>query len=125
MYSDHYEDTADEIIVQSSRLFLGINYQCISCHGGTGFLEKVDLGLVKKKRADLWAMAAFFGQTRIRIIPYQDRFAITEDGTGYDTNAPSSVRLSRDGGESSSRHSFSPAKRATPANRCGRSSPTC
>jgi hypothetical protein len=97
MYSDRYEDTADEVIVQSSRVFLGINYQCISCHGGEGFLEKVDLGLVPKKRSDLWAMAAFFGSMRVRIIPYQDRFAITEDGTGYDTTAASSVRLTRDG----------------------------
>ena len=50
-----------------------------------------------KKRSDLWAMAAFFGQMRVRIIPYQDRFAITEDGVGYDAASPSSVRLSRDG----------------------------
>jgi hypothetical protein len=85
------------VIVQASRLFLGINYQCVSCQGGSGFLEKVDLGLVAKKRSDLWAMAAFFGQMRVRIIPYQDRFAITEDGAGYDTSAPSSVRLAREG----------------------------
>jgi hypothetical protein len=97
MYSDRYEDTADEVIVQSSRVFLGINYQCISCHGGEGFLEKVDLGLVPKKRSDLWAMSAFFGTMRVRIIPFQDRMAITEDGTGYDGTAASSVRLSRDG----------------------------
>lgn len=97
MYSDRYEDTADEIVVQSSRIFLGVNYQCISCHGGKGFLEKVNLGLVPKQRADLWAMAAFFGKTRVRIVPFQDRFTITEDGTGYDTNAASSVRLQRRG----------------------------
>ena len=61
MYSDRPEDTADEIAVQASRFFLGINFQCISCHGGCGFLEKVDLGLVEKERSDLWKMAAFFG----------------------------------------------------------------
>ncbi len=99
MYSDRYEDTADEIIVQSARVFLGLNYQCISCHGGKGFLEKVNLDLVPKRRADFWAMAAFFGDTRVRIVPYQDRFTITEDGTGYDTSAASSVRLQRRGGE--------------------------
>lgn len=97
MYSDRYEDTADEIVVQSSRLFLGVNYQCISCHGGKGFLEKVNLDLVSKQRSDFWAMAAFFGKTRVRIVPYQDRFTITEDGTGYDTRSPSSVRLARHG----------------------------
>jgi hypothetical protein len=99
MYSDRYEDTADEVIVQTARIFLGINYQCISCHGGKGFLEKVSLDLVSKKRSDLWAMAAFFGNTRVRIIPFQDRFTITEDGDGYDTQADSSVRMPRKGGE--------------------------
>jgi len=97
MYSDRYEDTADEIVVQSARVFLGVNYQCISCHGGKGFLEKVNLSLVPKQRSDFWAMAAFFGKTRVRIVPFQDRFTITEDGTGYDTNSASSVRLQRRG----------------------------
>ncbi len=98
MYDDNYEDTADEIIVNSARIFLGTNYQCISCHGGKGFLEKVSLDLVSKKRSDLWAMAAFFGNTRIRVVTYQDRFTVTEDGTGYDTKGWSQVRLQRDGG---------------------------
>jgi hypothetical protein len=97
MYSDRYEDTADEIAIQSGRLFLGVNFQCISCHDGKGFLEKVNLGLVPKRRSDLWAMAAFFGKTRVRIVPYQDRFTITDDGTGYDTHSASSVRLQRAG----------------------------
>jgi Protein of unknown function (DUF1549)/Protein of unknown function (DUF1553) len=99
MYDDNYEDTADEIIVNSGRIFLGVNYQCISCHGGKGFLEKVSLDLVSKKRRDLWAMAAFFGKTRIRVVTYQDRYTVTEDGTGYDTKGWSQVRLQRDGGE--------------------------
>ncbi|HZF40845.1 MAG TPA: DUF1549 domain-containing protein [Blastocatellia bacterium] len=98
MYDDNYEDTADEIVVNSARIFLGINYQCISCHGGKGFLEKVSLDLTSKKRSDFWAMAAFFGRTRVRVITYQDRYAITEDGTGYDTKGWSQVRLQRDGG---------------------------
>lgn len=97
MYHDNYEDTADEIIVNTSRLFLGINYQCISCHGGKGFLEKVSLDLTAKKRSDFWAMAAFFGKTRVRVITYQDRYTVTDDGAGYDTKAASMVRLQRDG----------------------------
>lgn len=97
MYSDRHEDTADEIVIQSSKFFLGVNFQCISCHGGSGFLEKVDLGLSNKKREDLWAMAAFFGKTRVRIVPFQDRFTISEDGPGYDCNSASSVRLHRQG----------------------------
>lgn len=99
MYHDNYEDTADEIIVNASRIFLGINYQCISCHGGKGFLEKVSLDLTGKKRSDFWAMGAFFGKTRVRVVTYQDRYTITEDGTGYDTKGWSQVRLQRDGGK--------------------------
>ena len=97
MYSDRHEDTSDEIVIQSSKIFLGLNFQCISCHGGAGFLEKVDLGLSKKKREELWALAAFFGKTRVRIVPFQDRFTISEDGVGYDSNSKSSVRLHRMG----------------------------
>jgi Protein of unknown function (DUF1549)/Protein of unknown function (DUF1553) len=99
MYDDNYEDTADEIIVNSARIFLGVNYQCISCHGGKGFLEKVSLDLVSKKRRDFWAMAAFFGKTRVRVVTYQDRYTVTEEGTGYDTKGWSQVRLQREGGE--------------------------
>jgi Protein of unknown function (DUF1549)/Protein of unknown function (DUF1553) len=99
MYDDNYEDTADEIVVNAARIFLGVNYQCISCHGGKGFLEKVSLDLVSKKRRDFWAMAAFFGRTRIRVVTYQDRYTIAEDGTGYDAKGWSQVRLQREGGE--------------------------
>jgi hypothetical protein len=97
MYDDNHEDTADEIIVNSARIFLGVNYQCISCHGGKGFLEKVSLDLVSKKRSDFWAMGAFFGKTRVRVVPFQDRYTLTEDGTGYDTKGWSQVRLQREG----------------------------
>ena len=99
MYDNMYEDTADETVVQSARIFLGTNYQCVSCHGGKGFLEKVSLDLVSKKRSDFWKMGAFFGKTRVRVITYQDRYTITDDGTGYDAKADSSVRLPRVGGE--------------------------
>jgi mono/diheme cytochrome c family protein len=95
--SNMHEDTADEIIVNASRIFLGMNVQCISCHGGKGFLDKVNLGLVDKKRQDFWAMAAFFGKTRVRIVPYQDRFTVSDDADGYDTAAASIVRLKRTG----------------------------
>jgi hypothetical protein len=53
--------------------------------------------LVSKKREDFWAMSAFFGKTRVRIVPYQDRFTVTDDGPGYDASAASAVRLKRTG----------------------------
>lgn len=99
MYDDNYEDTADEVIVNTSRIFLGLNYQCISCHGGKGFLEKVSLDLVSKKRQDFWQMAAFFGKMRMRVVPYQDRLTLTEDGDGYNAKGWSQVRLQREGGD--------------------------
>lgn len=99
MYDDNFEDTADEIIVNTSRLFLGINYQCISCHNGKGFLEKVSLDLTARKRKEFWAMAAFFGKMRMRVVAYQDRYTLTEDGDGYNTKGWSQVRLQREGGE--------------------------
>ncbi|HEX4950758.1 MAG TPA: DUF1553 domain-containing protein, partial [Blastocatellia bacterium] len=99
MYDDNYEDTADEIIVNTSRIFLGINYQCISCHGGKGFLEKMSLDLVSKKRQDFWKMAAFFGKMRMRVVPYQDRMTLTDDGDGYNPKGWSQVRLQREGGD--------------------------
>jgi Protein of unknown function (DUF1549)/Protein of unknown function (DUF1553) len=97
MYTDQYEDTADEILVQSARLFLGINYQCVSCHNGRNHLEKVDLHLTTQNRRDFWSMAAFFGRTRVRAVRYQDRFIVTDDGVGYDARAGSTVRLQRTG----------------------------
>lgn len=99
MYDDNYEDTADEVIVNTSRIFLGINYQCISCHNGKGFLEKVSLDLTARKRKDFWAMAAFFGRMRMRVVAYQDRYTLTEDGDGYNTKGWSQVRLQREGGD--------------------------
>ena len=59
--------------------------------------RRSNLDLVSQNRADFWAMAAFFGRTRVRAVRYQDRFIVTDDGTGYDTRAASSVRLQRAG----------------------------
>lgn len=97
--SDMFEDTADEIVVNVGRNFLGINYQCVSCHDGAGHLEKLNVDLTQKKRRDFWAMAAFFGQMRMRKVIYQDRFTIMEDGRGYNASAPSTVRIQRAGGD--------------------------
>jgi len=97
--SDMFEDTADDIVVNVGRNFLGINYQCISCHDGAKHLEKLNADLTAKKRSDFWAMSAFFGQMRMRKVIYQDRYTMLEDGASYDTHAPSTVRIQRGGGE--------------------------
>ena len=97
--SEVFEDTADEIVVNVGRNFLGVNLQCISCHDGARHLEKVDVFLTGKRRVDFWAMSAFFGRMRMRKLIYQDRFIITEDGDGYDTKGLSTVRILRFGGD--------------------------
>ena len=51
MYDDNHEDTADEIVVNASRLFLGVNYQCISCHGGKGLSRQSQPGPGDQKAA--------------------------------------------------------------------------
>lgn len=40
----HQLDTNDELAIIYGKAFLGINLSCISCHDGTGHLEKVNSG---------------------------------------------------------------------------------
>ncbi len=61
-YVMNHEDTCDEIAIWTARFFLGVNLECISCHDGARHLEKINLWLAKKKRADLWREASFFGK---------------------------------------------------------------
>jgi hypothetical protein len=43
-------DTVDEFTVTYSKVFLGLNLACISCHAGAGHLETVNRFLTPKKR---------------------------------------------------------------------------
>ncbi len=93
----NHEDTYDELAIRTTRMFLGLNLECISCHDGVKHLEKVNLWLTGKKRADLWRQAAFFGKVRLHR-PYGDlvdEFVLSNDGKGYDTSSKSVVRLPR------------------------------
>ncbi len=64
VYPEH-EDLCDEVAVNVSRCFLGIDLGCISCHDGKDHLENVNLWLSSRTREDFWKHAAFFGNTRI------------------------------------------------------------
>ena len=90
------EDSYDEMAITSSRLFLGVNVECISCHDGKGHLEKINLWLAEHKRTDLWRQASFFSRTRV-FRPYSigQEFALLDDGTGYDLKSKSVVRMER------------------------------
>ncbi|HEU0123764.1 MAG TPA: DUF1549 domain-containing protein, partial [Bryobacteraceae bacterium] len=95
-------DTVDEFTVTYSKVFLGLNVACISCHDGAGHLEKVNLFLVKKKREDFFSQAAFFGKTR-QIMNWENgyqantEYTVDDEAAGYDRKAESIVRVPRRG----------------------------
>lgn len=60
---DLQQDRFDEMAIETSRAFLGVQIACISCHDGAGHLEAINLNLAGKKRKDFWRVAAFYAQT--------------------------------------------------------------
>ncbi len=95
-YQINHEDTADEIAIHTTRLFLGVNLECISCHDGHHHLEKINLWLSTQRRAALFRQASFFGKTFIG--PSFGRFPqfrVKDSANGYDTTTVSSLRPPR------------------------------
>jgi len=94
----NHEDTYDEWAIRTGRIFLGVNLECISCHDGKNHLDKINLWLNGRKRADLWRQAAFFSRVKL-YRPYGDlvdEFVLSNEGNGYyDTSSHSVVRLQR------------------------------
>ena len=101
-------DTVDEFTVTYSKVFLGVNMACISCHDGKGHLEKVNLFLTGKKREDFFRQAGFFGKTR-QIMNWENGYQANTEYTvddlapGYNTKAESIVRVPRSGGSGAPR----------------------
>jgi hypothetical protein len=101
-------DTVDEFTVTYSKVFLGLNMACISCHDGARHLEKVNLFLAGKKREDFFGQAAFFGNTR-QIMNWEfgyqanTEYTVDDKGPGYDAKAVSIVRVPRRGGNAAPR----------------------
>lgn len=90
------EDTYDEAAITSTKLFLGVNLECVSCHAGKGHLEKINLWLSLTQREQMWRQAAFFSQMRIgRPYGIGQEFYLLDTGSGYDYHAPSVMRLRR------------------------------
>ncbi len=95
-YIINHEDTCDEIAINTSKMFLGINLECISCHDGAGHLEKVNLGLAKRKRDELWRQAAFFAETYIApTFGRSPQFSVKDTEDGYDISTKSALRPNR------------------------------
>lgn len=58
-------DHVDALAIDVSRVFLGLNASCISCHDGALHLEDINSYLTDRTRDEFFAMAAFFGRTRL------------------------------------------------------------
>jgi hypothetical protein len=58
-------DHIDALTIDVSRVFLGLNTSCVSCHDGEGHLENVNKYLAERTRNEFFAMSAFFGKTRL------------------------------------------------------------
>ncbi len=95
-YIINHEDTCDEIAINTSKMFLGVNLECVSCHDGAGHLEKVNLGLAKRKRDDVWRQAAFFADTYIApTFGRSPQFTVKDQPLGYDVDTKSALRPNR------------------------------
>ena len=97
-------DSIDEFTITYSKVFLGINVGCISCHDGRAHLEQVNLFLTGKKRSEFFQQAAFYGKTRM-IMNWENGFQANTEYTvddvveeGYPTKGESIVRVPRTGG---------------------------
>ena len=101
----HQFDTHDELSIIYYKAFLGMNLSCISCHGGQGHLEKVNVWLSNKTREEFFQNAAFLGRTRYLMYwengkPQSGEFLIDDYNPGYDTEGQSMIRVARSGGSS-------------------------
>jgi hypothetical protein len=101
-------DTIDEFTITYSKVFLGLNLACISCHDGKHHLERVNAFLTGKKREDFFRQAGFYGKTR-QIMNWENgyqantEYTVDDVAPGYDTKAESIVRVPRTGGSSQPR----------------------
>lgn len=92
----NHEDTCDEQAIWSTKLFLGVNTECISCHNGKGHLDKINLWLSTRKREEVWRQAAFFDKTSITaVFGRVAEFQVRDNAKGYDWRTKSFIRLPR------------------------------
>jgi len=79
------QDTLDNLSAFTGSRFLGLNLQCLSCHGGFAHLEQVNSSLAKKNRMDFWQNSAFFAQVTADSMAYpagsKTRIGVYTDNT--------------------------------------------
>ncbi len=91
-YSIHNRlDALDQFNVDVSRVFLGINTSCVSCHDGADHLEPLNRWLSERTREEFYRHSAFLGTTRL-ITTWDDRsknvvvdLLVDDLARGYDT----------------------------------------
>ncbi len=84
-------DALDQFNVDVSRVFLGINTSCISCHDGADHLEPLNSWLSNRTREEFYRHSAFLGDVRL-ITTWDDRsknvvvdLIVDDLAKGYDT----------------------------------------
>src|SRR5438552_1184003 len=89
-------DSFDEMAISSSKYFLGVNLECVSCHDGQGHLEKINLWLSRIHRPQLWRQAAFFSQLSMsRPYGIGNEYELLDKGGHYDVTTRSVRRMPR------------------------------
>jgi hypothetical protein len=89
-------DSFDEMAISSSKYFLGVNLECVSCHDGQGHLEKINLWLSGIHRPQLWRQAAFFSKISMsRPYGIGNEYELLDKGGHYDVTTRSVRRMPR------------------------------
>jgi hypothetical protein len=64
------QDSWDDITDKITTTFLGYKTECISCHNGRGHLERINLFLTRRTRAQFWQQSAFL--SRMSFVRWSD-----------------------------------------------------
>ncbi len=64
------QDSWDDITDKITTSFLGYKTECVSCHNGRAHLEKINLHLARRTRAQFWQMSAFL--SRMHYVRWSD-----------------------------------------------------
>ena len=89
-------DSYDEMAISTSKYFLGLNLECVSCHSGPGHLEKINLWLSRVRREQLWRHAAFFSNVLMsRPFGIGNEYELLDKGGHYDVTTRSVRRMPR------------------------------
>jgi hypothetical protein len=92
----NHEDSIEDISISTTKNFLGVNLECVSCHDGAGHLEKINLWLSQRKREEFWQHASFFGGIRIsRGFGSDQEFPVQKAPHRYNLEYPSVKRIQR------------------------------